>query len=65
MRASARSAVDTYRAVVKGKVDNLQLLCANCHAIKTAMHDDGDGSLSFNLRGERIEAPVPLLALMQ
>jgi 5-methylcytosine-specific restriction endonuclease McrA len=43
----AHADMATYRAVLKGKT-GIQLLCANCHAIKTRCEDDADGSLSLN-----------------
>jgi 5-methylcytosine-specific restriction endonuclease McrA len=46
LHKSAHSAEKTYRAVLAGKREGLQLLCANCHAIKT--RKDEDSGLSIN-----------------
>jgi 5-methylcytosine-specific restriction endonuclease McrA len=46
IRKSGHTGVDTHRAVLKGSKD-YQLLCANCHAIKTRQ-DDSEGRMSVN-----------------
>ena len=33
--------LDFYRSIVQGKRENLQILCANCHAIKT-FYENGE-----------------------
>jgi 5-methylcytosine-specific restriction endonuclease McrA len=47
VRKSGHTGVDTHRAVLKGS-KAYQLLCANCHAIKTRQ-DDANGAMSVNL----------------
>jgi 5-methylcytosine-specific restriction endonuclease McrA len=46
-RKSGETGIATHRAIVNGMREGYQLLCANCHAIKTR-EDDPDGSSSMN-----------------
>ncbi|MGY4567109.1 5-methylcytosine-specific restriction endonuclease McrA [Bradyrhizobium sp. USDA 3256] len=42
-----------YRQIVRGKREGIQLLCANCHAIKTREQDSCDGRLHLNVTSKR------------
>jgi predicted HNH restriction endonuclease len=39
-QSNGRDSVKLYIAILEGHTDNLQLLCANCHAIKTYEEDE-------------------------
>lgn len=41
-----------YRAIVNGEIGGIQLLCANCHVIKTKMVDNRGGTLMRNIKAE-------------
>ena len=45
---SSETGVATHLAIVRGKAKHYQLLCANCHAIKSKQ-DDAEGWMSVNL----------------
>jgi hypothetical protein len=72
---SAKSSDQLYRAIIRGERDGLQLLCANCHAIKTREEDNADGTLNLNwsrcettrqrlLKGMPQPVPSPQLDLL-
>jgi 5-methylcytosine-specific restriction endonuclease McrA len=44
------SGVAVYRQVIRGRTDGIQLLCANCHVIKTLVEDGADGLSHINIR---------------
>jgi hypothetical protein len=59
LHKSAQTSDKVHRAILSGKTAGIQLLCANCHMIKTRADEEAGLSINLDLTGGRVEPALP------